>query len=141
MDKSKHGTLLLVLGWGLFISCLLFPALVYNENSIVKGPILGIAAGLAAITSIINFSLKLSWLQFSISGIGNIFATLAIFSIYLSNRKALLYLSVIFIVFFVTSLTFLFRYRLSVLGAGYYLWVTSLLLISYSYIVAYKENA
>ena len=141
MENSKTGTLLLIMGWGLFITCLLLPALVYNQHSIFKGPILGWSAGFAAIDTIFNFQPRISWLQWSTCGIGNIFAILAIFSIYVNNKKTLLYFSVIFLVFFIAALSFYFKFKHTTLGSGYYIWVLSFLAISSSYFIAYKETS
>jgi len=134
MERNYKATILLITGWGLFLLCLLLPALIVREDLYS-----GFTAGTLAVFSIFDFKLELEWLQISISGVGNIISIFIILSTAVSNKRYMIINTILFTVFALVSLIYSYQYRTLTLGSGYYIWVISLFIISYAHFITYKS--
>jgi len=134
MERNYKATIILITGWGLFLLCLLLPVLNIRDESYS-----GFTAGYLAVLTIFDFKFKIEWVQYSISGIGNLVSLLIILSSRVSNIKYMKKIAILFSGFALLSLTYAFQYGLSNLASGYFIWVLSLFTISYSHFITYKS--
>ena len=135
MTSNRNATILLIIGWLLFLICLSLPAMQNNADSF-----LGIDIGLKAIKVLFKFSPDIRWFLFAVSGLGNIFIFFSVFTLFTSNKKYIKTLAIIYFVFSLFSLSYFFMVPVKALGSGYYLWVISFITVTISYTLAYKQS-
>ena len=114
--------------------CLSLPSLLTNNNAHI-----GLTAGFIAIDTIFNFKPSIEWLQYSISGIGNIVSLFVILSVFITSKTVMKVTAILFVIYAFVSLSYIMQYGLINLGSGYYLWVLSLFVIAYAHYCAYKK--
>ena len=135
MTNNYKATALLIAGWGLYLFCLLLPAIHTNDNSYT-----GYMAAYFAFKVMFEYQIDIMRFQYSASAIGDILSLFIVLSVGVDNRKHLKVFGITFFLLGVISLIYMFQYRFNSLGSGYFTWVISLFMIAYAHILGCKKT-
>ena len=123
MERSIKINISIILGWVLFILCLIMPAITEHGKS-ATGYTYGMLA-IKEIPSIFKEIYELKWPIVNISGIGNIFALLSIVFVFIKDKIILYSFASLCALFFLNNAYYLSNNELSLFNIGYYTWLLS----------------
>ena len=118
------------------MACLALPALFDNKEAIY-----GYTLGFLAVESISGIFETDKWPFVEISGIGNVMASLSIFSVFIKNRRLLIIIAVTFAFLGINNTVYYFRGLGSDFALGYYLWVISYFVLVSGCIAMANKNS